>query len=640
MEYRWTTGFICVAAGGVVATALIASQMTHGASTQAPRAAPHAVDSATCTGPGTTAAHEAGNPKARRAAQLGLTFLAHEAEAWQTEHQCYGCHVHAVTLEAFAVGRHNQYELAQSDLTSIVNGMLDVRGGARRPVGFAYQENSLLAPAKAFGGAAFARYDQWIGGDLRDDLVKAGEQLLTYQQPDGSIRLDWVNPPVGSGTVQGVYQAAQTWRQVFARTADSFWLPPLQKAEAYLQKVAHDALTAPPDNIQDLDYTMMGLAASGVGSGDEVVQKLAKLVLSRQRPDGGWGFQKQDASVPFATGQALYALRAIGMTDQDPALARGIDWLISHQAQDGGWSHAGFGKAEAMWGVLGLVSVDVLSVAAIGVQDGDHVADHQTIGLMARDNDPAGGGVVKVELQIDDVRVASSCGASLAFAWDTTSADAGKHVIDLIATNARGQTSRRRLEVYAGAVYMTQIGWRSSERGTEISLRDIAPRELAGKVELQILSADKSVQLASLGKPGEPGAMNLVWDGTLAAGKPAPTGRYIARLVFANEHGVVQTEDIPFVRGTEVEQRAQYGEVQGQLALPEGAPAANTSVDLVDDKGAVMQTTKTTADGQYRFKGVDAGKYKLRVAKKGFGSVEAPISAAKAHESKQDLKLK
>jgi hypothetical protein len=97
---------------------------------------------------------------------------------------------------------------------------------------------------------------------------------------------------------------------------------------------------------------------------------------------------------------------------------------------------------------------------------------------------------------------------------------------------------------------------------------------------------------------------------------------------------------VPFVRGTEASQRANYGEVQGQLALPDGAAAANAPVELVDDDGNVMQKTRTTASGQYRFKGVDAGKYKLRVAKKGFEKLEAPVSTAKAVESKQDLKLK
>ena len=384
----------------------------------------------------------------------------------------------------------------------------------------------------------------------------------------------------------------------------------------------------------------MGLGAAGVGSNDETVQKLAKLLLGRQQKDGGWAFDGAAPSSAFTTGQTLYALRVAGMTDRDAALARGTGWLIAQQAQDGGWSHAGSGKAEAMWGVLGLVSVDVLGVASTGLQDGDHVTDHQAIGLEARDNDPAGGGVTKVELQIDDVLVKSACAARLSYTWDTASAEPGKHVIDLLATNAKGQTSRRRLEVYAGAVYMTQIGARASETTTEITLRDIAEKDSKGTIEMAILSADKTHQIATVTRPSEPGAISLAWDGSTSVGGRAPEGKYVARLAFKRGTETVQTEDVPFVRGTEAAQRANYGEVQGQLALPDGAAAANAPVELVDDNDNVIQSARTTASGQYRFKGVDAGKYKLRVMKKGFGKIEAPVAAKRAEEAKQDLRLK
>ena len=637
------TLLLCASAVGVVATAILLEQVTPraGATAKSQSAAARldGVPSAVCTAGAAPATLDASNPKARGAAQRGLDFLAHETLVWQGQHHCFGCHVHAVTIEAFVVGRHNQYELPDKDMKAVLGGMLDVAGGVRHPGGFSYEDNSLWAPAKAFGGAALAHYDQWIDDSLRNDLIKTAEELLKFQQPDGSIELGWINLPVGAGAIQGTYQAAQTWQQVYARTADNRWLLPLQHAESYLHAAAVGQLTAPTTNTQDLNYSLMGLGATGVGSSDDTVRKLAALVLSRQHQDGGWGFGPEAESSAFTTGQTLYALRVAGMTDRDPPLARGTAWLIAHQAQDGGWSHAGSGKAEAMWGVLGLVSVDVLSVASTDLQDGQHVTEHQRIGLEAHSNDPAAG-VTKVELLVDDVIVKSACDAKLAYVWDTASAEPGKHVIDLLATNAKGQTSRRRLEVYAGAIYMTQLGTRSSEQGTEVSLRDIAASGDKSTVEMQIVSADGTHVIATIAKPSQPGAMSLAWDGATASGTRAPEGKYVARLAFKTGGEVIQTEELPFVRGSEAAQRANYGEVQGQLALPDGAAAVNAPVELVDDDGNVVQKARTTASGQYRFKGVDAGKYKLRVMKKGFAKVEAPVSATKANEAKQDLKLK
>jgi hypothetical protein len=637
------TLLLCVSAVGVVATALALERAAPSATATAtgtqdrPRLV--GVPSAVCPTAATPLAErEASNPRARAAAQRGLTFLARETQAWQAEHRCFGCHVHAVTLEAFVVGRHNQYELPERDLKAVLGGMLDVPGGAHRPGGFSYADNSLWAPAKAFGGAALAHYDQWIDSGLRNDLVKAAEELLRFQRPDGSIELDWVNPPVGAGVIQGTYQAAQTWQQVYARTADSRWLLPLQHAESFLHAAALAQLATPGATIQDLNYALMGLGAAGAGSSDDTVRKLAALLVTRQHPDGGWGLAEADASGAFATGQTLYALRVAGMTDRDAPLARGTAWLIARQAEDGGWSHTGSGKAEAMWGVLGLVSVDVLSVASTGLQDGAHVIDHQPIGIEAHSNDPAAG-VTKVELMIDDVRVRSACAATMAYTWDTASAEPGKHVVDLLATNAKGQTSRRRLEVYAGAVYLTQIGVRSSEQGTEVSLRDLAT-DGAGSVELQIRSADGARVIATVSRPSQPGAMSLAWDGTTPGGARAPEGKYVARLALRAGGAVIQTEDVPFVRGSEATQRANYAEVGGQLALPDGAAAANAAVELVDDNDRVVQQVRSTKSGQYRFKGVDAGQYKVRVRKQGFDKLEAPVSAVKSREATQELRLK
>ena len=606
-----------------------------------------AAELARCAVPAETHAQPgAGDPRLREAAQRGLAFLGKETRAWHQVNNCYGCHVDAVTLEALAVGKHHQYRVPSDDIQFIVDAMTKRPGGSRGPIGLSYHDASLPAPSKAFGGAAFARADEWLPVDLRKDLLKAAAELIPFQQEDGSIRLDWTNMPVGDGAIQGTYQAAQTWRQAYSRTADDKWLLPIARAEKFLAASAKSLLApsgASTANIQDINYALMGLVAAGVGTGEPIVVSLEKQLVSREKQDGGWSFLAgETSSSAFPTGQTLYTLRLLGRGDGDAVVTRGTRWLLDHQSQDGGWSHAGFGKAEAMWGVLGLVSVDVLSVSVAGLEDGQHVDGTQKIHADARDNH--GGGVLKVELAIDDIPVDGACGATLDAAWDTRTIEAGKHTLDVIATNVKGQQSRRRVEVYAGNVFLTQLGARSTDSGTEVSLRDIAPKASDGKIEVEILSSDKD------GKPGKPvatvrrdgaaGALSVQWDGKDSGGKQAPRGKYFARVKLREGERVVQTEDLLFVRDTEAQQHDNFAEVSGNLHFAaSAAPASNAKVDLVDDRGNVVQSTRSTAAGQYRFKNVDQGKYHVRIQKEGYGAVDKPVDAKKAADAESNAAL-
>jgi squalene-hopene/tetraprenyl-beta-curcumene cyclase len=99
-----------------------------------------------------TAPPDRSDPKARQAAQRGLEFLVLEATAWQKNHQCYGCHVHSVTMEALSVGIHNQYDIPRSALDTLLEGMTKMSGGSRTPDGLSYQHSS--SPATTPSSAA------------------------------------------------------------------------------------------------------------------------------------------------------------------------------------------------------------------------------------------------------------------------------------------------------------------------------------------------------------------------------------------------------------------------------------------------------------------------------------------------------
>ncbi|MEZ4361532.1 MAG: carboxypeptidase regulatory-like domain-containing protein [Kofleriaceae bacterium] len=601
-----------------------------------------ALTSPTCGATSPTSAAALANPEARAAAQRGLGFLTKASQEWTAQHRCFGCHVQAVTLEALTVGSHHQYQVAAAELDSMVSALeLGVTAGGR-------------VTGAAFQGQAWARYDAWIDDKHTNDLLKYAAELVGLQREDGSIPDDDARLPITGGTMQTTYQSMQTWRQAYARTADDKWLAPMRKAERYLATRAAQWPAGGQVYLQDLNFALLGLLAAGVGPGEPAAQELQRRLLDRQREDGGWTLESE--SDALATGQTLYALRLAGHGDGEAAIDRGTAWLIKHQGKDGAWrslatGQGGAEKGEAMWAVLGLVSMDVTSVAVNGLIDGQHVTPSMQIGVAARDNQA--GGVTKVELYVDDDLVAAACADELLHTWDTRALTEGKHTLDVVATNLKQQTSRRRYQVYAGNTYLTELGARFDEakQATEIAARNLAvDAKTASQVELTVFAVtgdanQRGAKVFTAEQPSAAGALSFTWDGVGADGKPQPSGRYIAELALRAPDGkVLQRTETLFLQASEAVQRATYGEIEGQLGLDGDAAAstaANTVIELVNQAGDVVQRVRSTEQGNYRFKNVTGGKYRVRAAKAGWAKQELEVDAAPASApTKANMQIK
>lgn len=599
---------------------------------EAPKSAPPPVKAETpCDAQAPKEAASRGDPKTRESAHKGLTYLSRASNEWTTQHHCFGCHVQAVTLEALTAGKHHQYDVGPKDIDAMVKALqMGVTAGGR-------------VTGAAFEGSAWARYDRWVDAKHTDDLLKYAKELVSLQSTNGSVVDDDARRPVTGGTMQTTFQAAQTWHQAYARTADAKWLQPLRKAEAFLSETTGQWKKSAADvYIQDLNFALLGLGASGVGRSEQSSLRLQRMLLERQNQDGGWGLDKGKSDA-FATGQTVYTLKLAGYSDTDAPIARAMRYLVQRQDATGAWKtyrsgQGGAEKAETMWAVLGLVTVDVASIAVNGLIDGQHVAEHMQIQAEATDNQS--GGISKLALLVDDLPVQSVCGGKLAYAWTTTGLKDGKHAVDIVATNAKGQESRRRFEVFAGNVFMTQVGANFDEAAqkTLVTLRNIADASAGGSIALEVwdvgegADAKPKSKVFSTSKKGESGAVEFAWDGKGSDGKARPRGRYMAQLAYKDAAGkVLQTESALFFHDSEAVQRQKYGEVEGQLALGGGKlTSANTVVELVDDKGNVVQSTVTTEQGNYRFKNVNTGAYRVRAKKEGFRDLEQKIEAAPA----------
>ncbi len=561
-----------------------------------------------------------GDPRLRQAGHQGLRYLASASRAWTDQHQCFGCHVQAVTLEALSAGQHHQYDVGAEDLAAMVAALQrGVTAGGR-------------VTGAAFQGAAWARYDRWVASDHTAELLRWADTLIELQNAQGALVDDDARRPITGGTMQTTFQAAQTWRQAHARSADEKWLVPLRRAEAYLAATAAAWKDSGEDaDLQDLNFALLGLVASGAGPAEPSVERLHKMLMARQNPDGGWSLDRA-ASDAFATGQSVYALELAGYGGA--AVERGRAYLLARQEAGGSWrtyrsGQGGAEKGETMWAVLGLVTVDVASIRVEGVADGKHVAGEVQIAVQASDN--TSGGIRQLELILDDLSVEKRAQDALRYTLDADRLSEGMHVLDVVATNAKGQESRRRYELYAGNIHLTQVAadFDEAAQRTRVTLRSIGPQ---GTVGLEIWEVDERGEAKSpvyrTEKVATEGPMSFDWAGESDDGKPRASGRYLAQVKKRSPNGeVLQTATALFFHDSERLQKEQFGEVEGQLSLQGGQAASNTIVELVDANDRVVQTTRTTDQGNYRFKNLNEGGYKVRTRKSGFRSLEQHIEA-------------
>jgi squalene-hopene/tetraprenyl-beta-curcumene cyclase len=96
---------------------------------------------------------------------------------------------------------------------------------------------------------------------------------------------------------------------------------------------------------------LVGLASVGVGREDPAVRAGARWLLATQQQSGGWGESADSYADPRLRGQgpatasqtawAVMGLLAVGLED-DPAVTRGIQFLLERQAGDGTWEEEEF----------------------------------------------------------------------------------------------------------------------------------------------------------------------------------------------------------------------------------------------------------------------------------------------------------
>jgi ankyrin repeat protein len=154
-------------------------------------------------------------------------------------------------------------------------------------------------------------------------------QLASRQTAHGSWRYpNEIRPPINGGAF---VLTALTLRALRA------YAPPAHRQDMERQVARGRAFLekSEPDETQDRAFKLLGLVWSGAPAPQ--IEKAKAALIALQRNNGGWGQMPTLDPDAYATGQALYALHAAGMSPTATTYRRGADYLLRTQLEDGTW---------------------------------------------------------------------------------------------------------------------------------------------------------------------------------------------------------------------------------------------------------------------------------------------------------------
>jgi squalene-hopene/tetraprenyl-beta-curcumene cyclase len=184
-----------------------------------------------------------------------------------------------------------------------------------------------------------------------------------------------------SGEYDASIARAREWL-VGLQSRDGGWAAfDADNLEHYLNNIPfadHGALLDPPtDDVTARCVSMLAQLGETAENSTALADGIAFLRRS-QLPDGSW-FGRWGMNYVYGTWSALCALNAAGLSHQDPTMRKAADWLVSIQNEDGGWgedassyklAYKGYEKApttasQTAWALIGLMAAGEVENPAV-----------------------------------------------------------------------------------------------------------------------------------------------------------------------------------------------------------------------------------------------------------------------------------
>jgi len=279
---------------------------------------------ATATAPATPSFTYAPASSPRAAVLRSLPLLQRSDEVFMRKAGCASCHNNSQTAETVALARARglavDETIAKRQLEKIAAYVEDWRERNLQLQGIPGDHDTMSA---LLNGLAAEHQTATPATDAMARFVRL------QQIADGSWRVFAHRPPIEAGNVKVTAESMRAL-QAYAPGAER------DAADAAIARARDWLARTEPNGVQERAYHLFGLHWSHAGAA--AVNASAQALVGMQRADGGWSQLPTLESDAYATGEALVALLESGARrPDDPAITRGLQFLLKTQLADGSW---------------------------------------------------------------------------------------------------------------------------------------------------------------------------------------------------------------------------------------------------------------------------------------------------------------
>ncbi len=271
-----------------------------------------------------------------RRIQNSIGLIQTSIRAFQQRTNCASCHQEGLALVALGAAKDRGFAVDGK----VIEEALQRIGSDSENLGPvlaqipANPEIAKLAPAYDIGdlapgsGYIFAGMHA-VGVPGNPGLAGPAMLIAQNQERDGSWRYYFHREPMQSNFAT---------ISLFALKAMNAYAPPeaAPMIEQARVKARAFLLGFRAETAEIAAARVLALQEAGASAGE--VSGCARELVALQRPDGGWSQTPSTTSDAYVTGMAVYALhKAAGLPATEPAVARGVQFLLRTQDEDGSW---------------------------------------------------------------------------------------------------------------------------------------------------------------------------------------------------------------------------------------------------------------------------------------------------------------